>query len=170
MIIKHHEGVDWGFYIAGRTAVFLPAWLATWMALWSLAVAVSLPRSGSSSRTQWWTSPTLLNAHFICGMVVAIVAICVPGFLSSDHYDSAVSHYLTIKAAMISFAPRYSSMMASENDAAFAGQVEGLQKMLDETDAFKADFRIAWAWWLVLIVYAYGVSLSQAPTIEFSKG
>lgn len=110
----------------------------------------------------WYTSPLALNTHFLVGIVVCIVCIFTPSFMASTHYDTSVTRLHQLEDAFATYATSFATMTSDQVDEAFAREVPVLQAMLDQSVAFKADFRIAWAFWFVIIVYTYSIFLVLA--------
>lgn len=129
MTTAHAKGDDWPGYLAGRNAGFLPEFLSVWCALWSLAVAVSLPRAGTgrTKRFSFFSSPTFLNTHFIFGIVACSLSIMVPSFYCSHYYDAGIDHYRKAYAMLGEHAPAFAAMTTSEVDAKLAEVVPVVQ-------------------------------------------
>lgn len=176
-------------YIIGRTMGFLPAWQAVWSAvstdkpssagwlagarvfahtladpslqLWSLTVAVTLPRAGASSRqsANFLSAPWFLNAHFIGLAIACCIAIGVPSIMSGIHFDRAVVHFEACTSVYRALSSSYPSMTEDEVMTGLLSQSNELQGILDEFNLFGPLFSYAWSCWLAFILYAYSVFL-----------
>ncbi|KAM0792765.1 hypothetical protein ACM66B_002539 [Microbotryomycetes sp. NB124-2] len=164
MTYDRTHGREWRGYLAGRTLAFVPAWLATWFALWSLTVAVALPKVSHRQHQPFWTRASFLNIHFVGLALVCIASITVPTYFASTIHDNAMANMATFNAGCLRNAPLYATMSPSEVDAALTGLAVPLQVMLDDLDRFLPYFRIAWGLWLLWILYTWSVFVMIATT------
>ncbi|KAK4056223.1 hypothetical protein OIO90_002666 [Microbotryomycetes sp. JL221] len=164
MTIDRTNGKEWPAYLAGRTLAYIPAWLATWFALWSLTVAVALPKVGHRQRQPFWTTPTFLNVHFIGLAIFGIIAISIPTYFASTRHDVAMQNMALFRSGAMRNAPLYGSMSPQEVDLSLAQLAVPLQIMLDHLDSFLPSFRIAWGLWCLVIIYTWGFFVMIATT------
>lgn len=171
---------------------FLLAWLSTWLAvsraaqltsrasltlssllstqLWSLAVAVCLPRSNGRRHTgplAFFSSPAFINTHFLGGIVLCSVSIIIPSVICSNYYDAGINHFRTAYAMLGGYAPSYEGMSSAEVDTALAEVIPVVDGMLGNLSIFPYSFGVSWACWLAWIIYSYGVSL-LSPALLFA--
>lgn len=185
MTKRHTVGSEWRGYLGWRSIAYLPAWVSVWLAvsqiatvyvserftltrlqLWSLAVAVCLPRATGRRRHHrftFFTSPAFLNCHFICGVVLCATSVIVPSAICALHYDQAISHFSRAKTALLALAPAHPSLSSAEIDSALLQIAPEVDSMLMELARFPYTFTIAWSMWLGWIVYAYTVSSDEQP-------
>lgn len=134
--------------------------------LWSLAVAVSLPRVNGSAagRFSFFSSALALNIHFIGGPIFGCFAIVVPSSLSGIHYDIAITHYTKMTSMLEDYAPRFANMTTSDSALALSKLEVVIQPMLDELDFFSMSYKVSWIIWTSIILYTYSVS---RPLLNF---
>ncbi|KAK4046408.1 hypothetical protein OIV83_006067 [Microbotryomycetes sp. JL201] len=164
MTFDRTQGREWKGYLAGRTLAYVPAWLATWFALWSLTVAVALPKVSHRQRQPLWSTASFLNGHFIGLAVLCIASISVPTYFASTIHDNAMANMATFRAGCLRNAPLYATMSPEAVDAALAELAIPLQVMLTELDRFLPFFRVAWGLWLLWIVYTWSFFVMIATT------
>ncbi|ORY81306.1 hypothetical protein BCR35DRAFT_331715 [Leucosporidium creatinivorum] len=146
MTTEHAYGNDWRGYLGGRTMGFLPAWLSTWLALWSLTVAVCLPRATGRRQTglSFFSSPTFINTHFIGGVILCCTSIIAPSILCARLYDQAVDAYRVSRTMLLGAAPGFANMTSAEVDSALAKAVPIVDRMLEKADQLELSFKASW--------------------------
>ncbi|ORY80759.1 hypothetical protein BCR35DRAFT_352513 [Leucosporidium creatinivorum] len=160
MVYDHAVGIDWPGYLGGRSMGFLPAWVSTWLALWSLAVAVSLPRT--STRSTFFSSPSFVNGHFLLGLILCCTSIIIPSVIFSGYYDAGIEHYRRARDMLVGSEGSWEGMSAEQVDEALAEIVPVVDGMLGNLSTFPYTFGIAWSLWFAWISYSYGVFLIVA--------
>lgn len=90
--------------------------------------------------------------------MLCCASILIPSFICSTYYDAGVDNFRKAYALLGRYAPAWASMTPAEVDAALAEVVPIVQDMLENLSTFPHIFGIAWTFWLIWIVYSYGVS------------
>lgn len=189
MVYDHAVGNDWPGYLGGRSMGFLPAWVSTWLAvcffpasasssalpfrradlprrsfieqLWSLAVAVCLPRANNKQTNRlasFFSSPTFLNVHFLAGLILCCTSIIIPSVIFSGYYDAGINHYRQARDMLVGYESGWSGMSAEQVETALDGVIPVVDGMLSNLSTFPYTFGIAWSLWFAWISYSYGVS------------
>ncbi|ORY80760.1 hypothetical protein BCR35DRAFT_331821 [Leucosporidium creatinivorum] len=160
-VYDHAVGIDWPGYLGGRSMGYLPAWVSTWLALWSLAVAVCLPRATGRDlgAFSFLSSPLAINVHFIAGLILCVTSIIIPSVIFGNYYDAGINHYRRGRDMLAGFEPNWAEMSSAEVDSSLATVVPVVDGMLSNLATFPYAFKIAWGLWLGWILYSYTIFL-----------
>ncbi|GAA5913965.1 hypothetical protein JCM6882_002582 [Rhodosporidiobolus microsporus] len=145
-LVKRGEGNIMPNYLLWLMLPWVVIWQAAWLALWSLAVALSTPIVNVHSKQHWISSPVctfFLVYGAICPAVVATTA-----GLAQHTYDRMLDSFDVIYPALVAQGEEFlPSLSSPEIQARLTTLVSPFQSFLDRQKTQDTFFRVAWSCW-----------------------